>query len=115
MTAPLAPNDVITIHEVLPDEREPKTRRKLLFFDRVKVFVLLAVVLAYLTALKHSQVPIMSWGEAIRDQLNAKWWIIVLACLEVVRQIHNLISERVVRYHGFWTRRIWGGWERFWG
>lgn len=115
MTAPLAPNDVITIHEVLPDEREPKTRRKLLFFDRVKVFVLLAVVLAYLTALKHSQVPIMSWGEAIRDQLNAKWWIIVLACLEVVRQIHNLISERVVRYHGFWTRRVWGGWERFWG
>jgi cell division protease FtsH len=115
VTAPIIANDVITVHEVVPDEREPRTRRKLLFFDRVKVFVLLGVVLAYCVALKHSQVPIMSWGEALRDQLNSKWFLIVLAGLELIRQIHNLISERSTRYHGFWTHRVWGGWERFWG
>lgn len=114
MTAPLAPPTVITIHEALPDDREPKTRRKLMFFDRVKVLILLGALLAYLVALQHSQVPIMSWGDALREQLRQRWWIVVLAALEVVRQIHNLISEHSVRYHGFWTRQVWGRWDRFW-
>lgn len=111
---PLSPADVVTIHEAKPDPRESPTRRKLMFFDRVKVFILLGVVLAYSTALKHSQIPIMSWGEAIRDQLGSKWILLVLAGLELLRQIHNFISEKSAGYHGFWMHRVWGGWDRFW-
>lgn len=108
------PAEVVTIHEVVPDTREAATRRKLMFFDRVKVFVLLFVILAYSVALKHSQIPIMSWGEAIRDQLQSKRILLFLAGAELVRQIHNFVSERSARYHGFWMHRIWGGWDRFW-
>ncbi|MGD9998963.1 MAG: AAA family ATPase, partial [Ilumatobacteraceae bacterium] len=114
MTAPLSPPEVITIHEAEPDRREPRTRRKLMFFDRVKVLIILAVVLGYVIALRHSQVPIMSWSDAAREQVEDKWWILVLAGIEVVRQIHNLMSEHWVRYHGFWTHHAWGRWNRFW-
>lgn len=116
MTAPIAPPpEVITVHEAIPDQREPKTRRKLMFFDRVKVFILLGAILAYVVALQHSRVPIMSWGDALRDEVRSKWWIVALACLEVVRQIHNFISERSPKYHGFWTHHVWGRWDRYWG
>ena len=40
------PVEVVTIHEAVPDTRQAATRRKLKFFDRVKVFVLLFVILA---------------------------------------------------------------------
>ena len=109
------PSEVVTIHEAAPDSREPRTRRKLMFFDRVKVLILLGALLTYFVALKHSQIPIMSWGEAVRDQLDSKQVLLWLAGLEVLRQIHNLVSERSAGYHGFWTRRVWGGWDRFWG
>jgi ATP-dependent Zn protease len=108
------PADVITIHEAVPDDRVPRTRRKLMFFDRIKVFVLLAAFLGYCVALQHSQIPIMSWGDALRDQLGSKWLLLVLAGLELLRQIHNLISERSAGYHGWWTRNVWGAWNRFW-
>ena len=54
----------------------------------------------------------MSWGEALRDQLHAKWWVLLLAGLEVVRQIHNLVAEHSERWHGFWQKKVFGGWER---
>jgi cell division protease FtsH len=108
------PADVITIHEAVPDDRAPRTRRKLMFFDRIKVFVLLAAFLGYCVALQHSQIPIMSWGDALREQLSSKWLLLALAGLELLRQIHNLISERSAGYHGWWTRNVWGAWNRFW-
>jgi ATP-dependent Zn protease len=115
VNAPIVPTDVITIHEALPDTREPKTRRKLMFFDRVKVFILLGLVFVYAVALLHSQNEgVMTWGDAFRMRRDSMWWVFVLAGLELLRQVHNLISERSARYHGFWTHRIWGGWNRFW-
>lgn len=107
--------DIGSIYDAQIDGRTPATRRRLMFFDRVKVLILLGVVLVYVVALDHSAVPIKSWGDSFRDQLHAKRWLIVVAALECVRQVHNLISERSAGYHGFWTRRVWGGWDRFWG
>ena len=114
MTTPLTPNDVITIHEAVPDDRIPKTRRKLMFFDRIKVFIVLGVIFGYASALKHSDIPYMTWNDIFVDRLRTMWWIPVLAGLEVLRQIHNFISERSAGYHGFWMNRVWGGWDRFW-
>ena len=115
MNTPLTPNDVITIHEAAPDTREPATRRRLMFFDRVKVFVVLGIIFGYGVALRHSDVKGMSWGDAFKITRDAMWWAFVLIGLELLRQIHNLISEKSARYHGFWMHRVWGGWDRFWG
>jgi ATP-dependent Zn protease len=40
-------------------------------------------------------------------------WIFYLAGFEVLRQIHFLISERSAGYHGFWTTKVFGGWDRW--
>jgi ATP-dependent Zn protease len=84
----------------------------MMFFDRVKVLVIIAAFLLLTTMYKAQQVPIMSFGDAVRDQLRAKWWLLVLAGLEVVRQIHYVISERHAGWHHLWDNRVFGGWER---
>lgn len=112
---PPPPPGVITVqvHEPEPaDAREDKVKRKAIMWDRVKVLVILGTLFAMFTASKHSQIPIMSWGEAFQDQLRAKWWMVALAGAEVLRQIHYLISERSEGWHKFWQTKFFGGWER---
>jgi ATP-dependent Zn protease len=105
---------ITQVHEPGPQAgRVRLTRRKLQFFDRVKVLLAIVVIFGFLVAKKHADIPIMSWGDALDDQLRAKSWLLVVAGLEVVRQIHYLISEHWVRYHRFWTTKVWGRWDRF--
>lgn len=102
----------VAVHQPVVEDRDPPTRRKMFFFDRIKVLVLLAVFLGLTTSHQKTDIPLMSWGEAIRDQLHAKWWVLILAGLEVVRQIHNIISEHSKGWHQFWQQKVFGGWER---
>jgi len=101
------------VHVAEPEDREPRTRRKSFFFDRIKLLIIIAVLLTLTTMYKSQQVGLMSVGDAIRDQLRAKLWLLVIAGLEMIRQIHYVISERSERWHMFWDRKVFGGWERF--
>jgi len=56
--------------------------------------------------------PLVSYPDAMRIELRSGFWVIVLAGLEVIRQIHFLISEHWAGYHQFWTHRVFGGTER---
>ena len=56
--------------------------------------------------------PILPFVDAMRLQLRDASWVLWLAGLEFVRQVHYLISERWSAYHLFWTRRVFGGTER---
>jgi cell division protease FtsH len=87
------PSMPVAVHQPVADDRDPPLRRKVFFYDRIKVFIVLAIFLGLVTSHKKTDIPLMSWGEALRDQLHAKWWVLVLAGIEIVRQIHNLISE----------------------
>ena len=107
----LAPPDM-SVHQPVIDDREPLVRPKMFFYDRIKVLVLLAIFIGLATSHQKTDVPLMTWGEALRDQLRAKWWVLILAGLEVIRQIHNLISEHSQRYNQFWQKKVFGGWER---
>ncbi len=109
---PLPPDGPVVAHEPVPDRPLQPTRRPMMFWDRSKLIILLFVYLGFCIALKHNDVPIMSWGEAIRDQTSAKTWIFVVAGIELLRQIHYLVSERKASYHQFWQRRVWRAWER---
>src|SRR5437763_16259923 len=107
----LLPPPIVTVHEPVPDHRDRRTRKPLFFFDRVKVSIILVAFLAFAIILKHSTIPIMSWGEAIRDQLNAKWWVLLLLGIEIARQLHYLIAERSAGYNQFWIKHVWGTWN----
>jgi cell division protease FtsH len=109
----IAPDQITQIHEP-PKEVAKEPRRRMQFFDRVKILVLLTIWFGFAAALKHSSVPIMSWAEAFREQLQAKWWLLALAGLEVLRQIHYVISERNGGYHYRVQHGLFGGWDRWW-
>ncbi|HZX56628.1 MAG TPA: AAA family ATPase, partial [Ilumatobacteraceae bacterium] len=100
------------MHQPVPDDRDPVLRPKMFFMDRIKVLILMVVVLLLCTSEQKTQIPLMTWAEAFRDQLRAKWWLVILFGLEIVRQIHNLISEHSTGYHRFWQKKVFGGWER---
>jgi cell division protease FtsH len=107
------PTQIAPVH--IPDQtKERKPRRKLLFFDRAKVLIILLGYLLLAVVATHGEVPLSTWGEAFQTQFRAKWIVLVLAGVELLRQIHNLVSERSADYHYFWTEKFFGGWERFW-
>ena len=107
----VAPEPIGPVHTPVVRE-EPMTRPKMQFWDRIKVLMVIALVFAFLVAKQKSDIPIMSWGEAIADQLRSKSWLVALAGLEVLRQIHIIISERSAAYNQFWQKHIWGAWNR---
>ena len=112
MTLPPPPPPLQAVHEPERDDREPKTRMKMMLGDRIKVLVLITLFIVLSAAYLHSSIPIMSFWEALQDQLRAKWWLVGLFGLEVLRQLHYLICERVAGYNQFWEKQVWGGWER---
>ena len=112
MTLPPPPPPLQEVHEPEPDDREPRTRLKMMLGDRLKVLVLIALFILLSAAYLHSKIPIMSYWEALQDQLRAKWWLVGLFGLEVLRQLHYLICERVGGYNQFWEKHVWGAWER---
>ena len=85
---------------------------KMMLGDRIKILVLIALFLLLSAAYLHSTIPIMSFWEALQDQLRAKWWLVGLFGLEVLRQLHYLICERVGGYNQFWEKHVWGAWGR---
>jgi cell division protease FtsH len=88
------------------------TRKRLSFWDRIKVLLLLVLlwfVLVWAVIANDPQVP---FSDAMRIETRSGTWVFVLIGLEAVRQIHYLISEHSARYHRFWTVTFFGGIER---
>ena len=89
-------------------EEERTTRKPQSLWDRVKILLWPVGIWLLFVLADMGANPILPFGEAANRQLRAKWWLIALAALEVVRQLHYLISERSARYHRFWTERVFG-------
>jgi ATP-dependent Zn protease len=81
-------------------------------WDRVKFLLLLTTVWFVLVWAAMADNPLLPFVDAARQQLLAAAWVLVLIGIEVVRQLHFLISEHWARYHRFWTDRVFGGTER---
>ncbi|HVE92172.1 MAG TPA: AAA family ATPase [Actinomycetota bacterium] len=90
------------------DPRRLGTRRPLQMWDRIKLLVLFGVswvVLVWATvATDSASQPHLVVPHAVRRYS----WIVLLAALEVVRQIHYLLSEQSASYHRFWTETVFG-------
>jgi ATP-dependent Zn protease len=86
------------------DEDRP-TRKRLVFWDRIKLILLfVAAWLVMLWAAFAQFDPQISNREAFNQTLRSYWWLLGLAWLEGLRQLHYLISEHWAKYHQFWVR-----------
>src|SRR5579885_2608356 len=84
------------------------TRKPSSLWDRVKILILLLGIWGVFVLAATGDNPILPYSEAVREQAKSKWWLLALAAVEVVRQIHYLLSERSAAYHRFWTQRVFG-------
>jgi cell division protease FtsH len=88
---------------------ERRTRKPLIFWDRVKFLVLMSVAFVLFVWSSMANNPLLGFGDALDQQLRAKWWLLLLAGAEAIRQLHYLISEHFAAYHTFWSRKVFGG------
>jgi ATP-dependent Zn protease len=94
-------------------EEDRTTRRPLALWDRTKILVLLIgawLLLVWYTMVQYQ--PIMPFVDALNLTARSQGWLLVLAGLELLRQIHYFISEHSAAYHRFFTERLFGGWDR---
>ncbi|MEW9529840.1 AAA family ATPase [Microbispora sp. NPDC049125] len=97
-----------------PEDRDPATRKRLALWDRTKFLLLLAIafgVLVWNTAATYQ--GIITLSDAFLLTVRDASWILWLAGIELLRQIHFLVSERWAGYHRFWTSKVFGGWNRW--
>jgi ATP-dependent Zn protease len=94
---------------------ELPTRRRSGVWDRIKILLLLVGLLGFFVAAELADNPILPVSEAVNETLRSKVWLLVLIGLELLRQVHYLVSEHWAKYHQFWTKRVFGGWNRYLG
>ena len=78
------------------------TRVHLSTFDRFKFLITFGVVFLVLVWADMSNNPILNFSDAVAENLNTRWWLLVLAGVEVIRQLHFLAAETLAPYHGAW-------------
>jgi cell division protease FtsH len=97
-----------------PRQRERTTRKKMALWDRVKFLLLFVVAWFVLVWTSMADNPILPFSDAMRELAYSGKGITILVLfgLEVLRQLHYLISEHVSWYHRLWTHGVFGGIER---
>src|SRR5262245_9090690 len=89
-----------------PDDRDPRTRKKMAFWDRAKIIIVLAAVFLLLAVKTMGEFEgVMTFWDALIYQTTATPWLLWLIGIDLVRQVHFLISERSAGYHQFWTKK----------
>src|SRR5919106_3197703 len=93
-------------------EEDRPTRKPLAWWDRVKIlaFVLGAWLFLFWAAVTEN--PLLSIREVAELTARSHGWLLVLAGIEFLRQLHYLISEGSAAYHRLWTQRVFGGWDK---
>jgi cell division protease FtsH len=99
-------------HEGRERDEERTTRKPLAWWDRAKFLILLLGGFAALVWGTMANDPILPFGDALMQTVRSGAWVLILACLEALRQIHFFVSEHSARYHRFWTQRVFGGFNR---
>ncbi|MGH3257553.1 MAG: AAA family ATPase, partial [Streptosporangiaceae bacterium] len=88
------------------------TRKRLPFWDRIKFLVILGVIWIILVWSVMANDPIVGFSDGVKIEVRTGYWVFILLGLEVIRQIHFLISEHWRGYHRFWSWLVFGGFER---
>ena len=92
-------HDDDVLPEALAHPAEPvvrERRKPIALWDRVKLLLLFATMFGLFVWNDVSSNPILPLEDAVDRQVEARWWLFVLAGLELVRQVHYVLSEGVV-------------------
>ncbi|MFM7499944.1 MAG: AAA family ATPase [Actinomycetota bacterium] len=87
-----------------PRDTDRKTRIHLGMFDRLKFLIAFTITFFVLVWSDMAGNPLLGFNDALIERTRSTWWIFVLAAIEIIRQIHFLISEYASPYHGFWQK-----------
>jgi cell division protease FtsH len=93
-------------------DEDRATRKRLALWDRIKILLLLLGSWGVLAWGSVASNPVLTMRDALILNTRANGWLLVLAGLEFLRQIHYLVSEHWGAYHQFWMQRVFGAWER---
>lgn len=85
-------------------DSDRKTRVHLSLYDRIKFILLFAIVYLVLVWASLADNPLLSVNDAFSEVTRTRTWLIYLVIIEIVRQMHFLVSELAAPYHGIWTR-----------
>jgi ATP-dependent Zn protease len=100
-------------HKSREKDEDRATRKPLDLWDRIKLILLFCGAwLVMLWAAVAQFDPHISARAALNQTLRSYGWILALAGLEAIRQSHYLVSEHSARYHRFWTKRVFGRFEK---
>ncbi|MGI5126496.1 AAA family ATPase [Pseudonocardia sp. CA-107938] len=91
---------------------ERPTRKRMSLWDRSRLLLLFAGLWFVLVWADVADNPLITFEDSMRLRLEDGQWLIWLAGIELVRQLHFLVSEHWSGYHRFWTQRVFGGSER---
>ena len=94
----------ISQFESRPRDTDRKVRIHLSLFDRFKFLFAFALTFFVLVWSSMAGNPLLGFQDALGETSKSAWWIFILAAIEIIRQIHFLISEFASPYHGFWQR-----------
>ena len=94
-------------------KREGETRRPLPFWDRVKFLWLFALIFAFVLWRHQADNPLLSFNDAFLETWESLRVLEVLFVVELLRQIHYLVSEHSRAWHHFVTESVFGRWNRF--
>jgi ATP-dependent Zn protease len=88
-----------------PKESEREYRTPVHPWDRVRllIFILGAFLVLVLADVSASN---MSFRSALQEQVAKRWWLLALAVIEVLRQLHYYLQEQSKGYYRFWRSAL---------
>src|ERR1700691_780010 len=107
MAPPSAPDEMRS-YAGRPRDDERPTRKPLPIWDRVKFLLLLVLLWFVLVWSVMASDPLVGFVDAMRIEVTSGGWVFALIALELIRQVHFLISEHWAGYHRFWTKKFFG-------
>ena len=87
-----------------PRDTDRKTRVHLSVYDRTKFLLLFALTFFVLAWASMADNPLLSFSDAVFKTADEKVWLLVLAGIEIIRQIHFALAELLAPYHGIWLK-----------
>ena len=94
-----------------PRPSERVTRAPMAMWDRVKFLLLLGILwLSGLAVVWAASVNPLGgpFSDAVRIAFNDYAWILILAAIELVRQLHYWLEEHSKGYFRFWEKKVFG-------
>ena len=91
-----------------PRDAERMTRRRLDPWDRSKYLILGSVLFGFFWWQKLNANPIKSVTDGFWETIEQQSWVWILLGLEVLRQLHFVVTEHWSGYYRFWKLKVFG-------